>query len=87
MEETTLLNSKESQVDEVEQQLNDGIEIQDTEIFGNIMEKKMENELRIIYVNINGLPRYTSHPKNRMVYDAITNCEGGVIALTEINKY
>ena len=85
MEETTLLNDDIQLINETEYQSNN--KTQTPEIFGNDMEKKMQNELRIIYTNINGLPTHSSHPKNRMIFDVITNCEGDIMALTVINKY
>ena len=85
VEETTLINDETQLNNEREHQTNN--ETQNIEIFGNVMEKKMEHELRIIYININSLPTRSSHPKNRMIYDAITTCEGDVLAMTEINKY
>ena len=49
----------------------------------NINENK--ESLRIITVNINGLPKNTHHPKYGMLREAISTTKSDIVGLSEIN--
>jgi hypothetical protein len=42
--------------------------------------------LRIGFLNINGLPPSTDDPKNKLLYNSITNNQIGILGMTELNK-
>lgn len=63
------------------------IDIETKEHFGDKVKKiNQEETLRIGFVNINGLPPTTANPKNRNIYNAITNKQIGILGLSEVNK-
>ena len=53
---------------------------------GEAITSKRQNTLRVGFLNINGLPDNKEHPKNLMIYEAITSNEIDAIGLAETNK-
>lgn len=59
---------------------------QQLDTWGDDIEQKDKiNSLRITTVNINGLPKQTSHPKYGILREAITSTHTDIIGLSEIN--
>ena len=66
--------------------VNSNQSCQDTTIWGDDIGKADENDsLRIIKVNMNGLPKHSNHPKYGILQEAITKLKADVIGLSEIN--
>jgi hypothetical protein len=61
--------------------------IEKKEHFGDQLKSINQEEiLRIGFVNINGLPLVADNPKNRIIYNSITNKQIGILGLSEIKK-
>ena len=60
----------------------------DNDIYGDDIKQKSHNNkiLRLCFININGLPNNSEHPKNTALFQAIQSTQIDIIALTEINK-
>ena len=51
----------------------------------NIDQNKREDVLRIATVNINGLPKHTTHPKYGILRESISQLNIDIIGLSELN--
>jgi hypothetical protein len=53
------------------------------EYFGDQLKSiNQEHTLRIGFININGLPLSAEHPKNKLIYNSITNKQIGILGLS-----
>ena len=49
------------------------------------IQKKEENILRIMYLNINGIPKNKNHPKNELILNTLKSYDADIFGLTETN--
>ncbi len=54
--------------------------------YGDKLINKEDDELRIAFININGIPATNDEPKNHRLFEAITESQIDIIGMTEINK-
>jgi hypothetical protein len=72
------INNRESRQD---------ITTEKKEYFGDQLRSiNQEHMLRFGFININGLLLSAEHPKNKLIYNSITNKQIGIFGLSEINK-
>lgn len=57
-----------------------------SEIFGDKAGPKLDDMLRFLFVNINGLPNFKGHCKNEMIFETLAKHNIDVAGLSEINK-
>lgn len=55
------------------------------EPWGDTLLPKMENHLRISFWNVNSLPTFPSHPKNREFIQDIDEAEYDIMGVSEVN--
>ena len=60
---------------------------EEEEIFGDSIENKYDNELRILHMNINGIPVSKEDEKNNLIFQALEKSKADIIGMTEINRY
>ena len=46
------------------------------------INQKENSTLRLLYININGLPQLTHHPKNKQLLDSLKQLEVDIFGLT-----
>ena len=61
-------------------------ENEEDERFGDKLLPLDENTLRIGYININGLPDYNEHSKNKLLFESLSNLNPGIMGMSEINR-
>jgi hypothetical protein len=62
------------------------IDRESNEHFGDQIKIKQDQTIRIGFININGLPMTTDNPKNKIIYNSITNKQINIIGLAETNR-
>jgi len=60
---------------------------QDNEEFGDKIGEKNNNELRLLHININGIPMTKEDRKNDQIFQALAQNKIDIVGLTEINRY
>ena len=60
---------------------------QDNEEFGDKIGEKNDNELRLLHININGIPMTKEDRKNDQIFQVLARNKIDIVGLTEINRY
>ena len=60
--------------------------VREEEIYGDSLNTKQTNIIRIVFLNINSIPALNDNPKNDTLYQAIKESEADIIGMTETNR-